>query len=257
MNYLKKNWLNLLGIALSLYPFLSSNFRPIVYSVSPNRALVLDSKHLGPAPLLCTTLGDQKVITDIAVVQIYFVNLGRSAIRSEDIGDPLRVSLSDRSGRILDYRTSPTDKSTNFSFVPSRDDPLHTFDVNFKYLNAGDGASIWVSYMGDRNAEFVLTGRGIDVAIVSSTQNLPLTDYISWQLSRQRWKLLLVMLVILTVLKGRSVVDTLYHRPIELLPKTLLYVIGAIVIAGILACAVRDLSVTAYDFIPSDLKHPI
>jgi hypothetical protein len=123
--------------------------------VDPVRTTIINSSEF-PNSLLKVIKNDNTPIKgDVTALRVYFWNAGKQSINSENVLQPLTLSLNDVGGEILDYkilRVSRPD-SVKINLTPSNKTPIKDLLLEFNVLEENDGFSCQVIYAGKPSAQ--------------------------------------------------------------------------------------------------------
>src|SRR5258708_2867930 len=109
--WLRNNWLGVVGVAVSVVSLAlaayfygaSQEHRAPVFALVPQRTEIFTASRASEAPIRVTLADGRPVKKDLTAVRWFFWNAGRKPIRSGDVLEPLRVTLGDPAGRIVDF----------------------------------------------------------------------------------------------------------------------------------------------------------
>lgn len=104
------NWLSLASLTLGFVGLASGYFlyraslrdREPHFMVDPSTVTVLSADRRGIAPLWIMTLRGEQITSGVHVVRFYFWNDGRESIRSTNVLEPIRVTLTDSGASLID-----------------------------------------------------------------------------------------------------------------------------------------------------------
>lgn len=165
--FLKRNWLGLLGLFVGLIGILLSvifytrtlSSRDPVFVVDPNRTEIIKADRIVGAPLKIVRADGSEISGDITSVKVYLWNRGNISIKSEHILEPLKLTLGDPKGEILDFqilkisRKVVTPEVTRYA-----EDPARVLLVDFKILEQDDGFCLQIIYAGSSSTNFTIDG---------------------------------------------------------------------------------------------------
>lgn len=159
--------IGLAGIGLGIYFYSQSKeIRDLSYSISPSKALVLDSKRASKLRVLY----DSTIISsDIVAIQLAIWNRGKQSIKKSNILKNIEVKNNNRV-KILETSIRKVSREvTNFSVVQNNYNNGN-IPLNWDILENNDGAVLQILYAGNLNAKFFLNG------IIEGQENIHCID---------------------------------------------------------------------------------
>ena len=177
--FFKRNWLGLLGLLVGLISLILSFifytqtlvYREPVFVVDPNRTEIIRADRISNAPLKVVRLEGDEISGDISSARVYLWNRGTLAVKPEHILLPLRLTLGDPQGEILDFQILKISRGIVApNIIRYSKDTKRTLSVNFKILEQNDGFCVQIIYVGKPFAEFTIDGQieGVPYHIGSS-----------------------------------------------------------------------------------------
>lgn len=162
---------SIVGIPLAMYLYYASLQKPcITYYVSPVRGVMFQKQADSG---LAVSFKGLPIDSDVSITQIYIWNAGEKPVKPEDVRQPVMVKLNG-DGKILDVKVrKATDESTGFKASPKPANELsfqtfgpavetfNDFGVEWKILERGEGANVQVTYVGEKDAKFSVSGKVI------------------------------------------------------------------------------------------------
>ena len=179
--YLLKDWTGKLGlvfgavgIIISLYSILSQAHRVPNLVVDPARITIVNSK-LFPNSSLKVTKGDNAVVKDdVTALRVFFWNSGNQSIKSENVIQPLTISLNDANAEILDYKILKVSRPdvVKISVAPSEKSPIRELLFSFNILEKDDGFFCQIIYSGNPSVEVKTFGAIEGVKQINSNKTV-------------------------------------------------------------------------------------
>jgi hypothetical protein len=150
--------IGLTGISLALYfHFESMQERAPTYYVSPERIRIVD-RGTAPTDLQVLYRGKPVNTTSVVAIIVYIWNDGRLPIRSNDILEPLTITLPAKS-EILEVRILKESRNVvKFTKGPVVEGAKNSLPIAFDILEQFDGAAIQLTYAGELSSPVSLTG---------------------------------------------------------------------------------------------------
>jgi hypothetical protein len=136
---------SLLSVVLAIYFYIESRQTPLLtFMVNPAKAIVVKA---GEASRLTIQYDDRRITTDITAAQVAVWNAGRLSIRSQQILDPVQISLG-KGTRILEV----TERKVSRPVVGMEVDRSRlsggTIGLSWRILERNDGAVLQLIYEG-------------------------------------------------------------------------------------------------------------
>lgn len=177
--FLKKNWLGLFGLLIGLIGIVLSFIfytgtladREPVFVVDPNRTEIISADRVSEAPLKVVRTEGGEISGNISSVRVYLWNRGKISIKPENILQPLRLTLGEPKGEILDFKILKISREVVTPEITRYpEDPKRVLSVNFKILEQDDGFSLQIIYIGSPSTDFTIDGQveGVPYRIGSS-----------------------------------------------------------------------------------------
>jgi hypothetical protein len=147
--------IGLVGIGLGIYFYSQSKeTRDLSYSISPTKALVVDSKR---ASKLRVLYDSTTISSDIIAIQLAIWNRGKQSIKKSNILKTIELNNNNRV-KILETSIRKVSREvTNFS-VLQKNDMNGNILLNWDILENNDGAVIQILFAGNLNTKFFLNG---------------------------------------------------------------------------------------------------
>lgn len=167
-NFLRKNWVGLLGLLFGLIGIaLSVVFytqtlasREPVFLVDPNRTEIIRADRVSDAPLKIVRTEGGEISGDISSVRVYLWNRGNTSIKPENILRPLKLTLGDPQGEILDFRILKRSRGVVAPEIARfPEDSKRVLSVKFKILEQNDGFCLQIIYLGSFSADITIDGQ--------------------------------------------------------------------------------------------------
>jgi hypothetical protein len=174
--------IGVVGVLLAIVFFFESRAvrEPYFYS-EPERTILVNRELAIGQKLSVSYAGSVSNSGDIAAVQCYFWNAGRTPIHNQDVLEPIKLDL-EAGSEILDVAVIRQSRPgiVDFHVVPDiTEDGKRTnkASVSFRILEKGDGAALQVVYAGGPNATVLFTGvvEGAEIKPVTTPSGRPST----------------------------------------------------------------------------------
>ena len=161
--------IGLAGLTVGIYSIsLSIQKRSPSFLADPDRTEIIKQERITNAPIKILRTNDEQIIGDITSVKLYFWNKGKMPIERKDILAPLKITLNDPQGEILDYSLQVISREvTNIKIIRSLEEPKLALSVDFDILEHNDGFCLQVIYLGNPTAKFNFSGeiKGVSTSI--------------------------------------------------------------------------------------------
>jgi len=145
--------------------------------------------------------GQREPITQLSSAQVLIWNSGRKAIKKNDVSSTLRLCILEGCKILraeIEFRTQDANK-----FEVAKNRKKTKVNIDFKYMNKGDGVILSIIHTGIQGASLTLEGAIVESEPIKRVSLLHL---------RPRWKVNLVAFCVLSffVLNSTLPVGTLY-----------------------------------------------
>lgn len=164
--YLKKNIgilgliIGILSIFLSIYFYKKSIKKPEpILITDPSRTLIINSEHFSDTSLKIIKSDGNEVTGNVTAIRFYFWNNGNKSIKTSNILEPIKITLSDPNAVIVDYKILKTSRKVVAPKIGI--DTKHSgkyLSISFEILEKDDGIMGQVIYSGDPKADLVVSG---------------------------------------------------------------------------------------------------
>lgn len=168
INSIKQNWANILSISLAILGLLFGYYwyqqglaeRNPIFIVEPIRAEILSSKKIKTNALSVyyrsSSNQEIKIKSDLTAARFYFWNDGKLPIKAEEVLEPIKISLTDKTARILS--SGILKESRLVTGIKLKKTSSNELSLTFKILEQGDGAAFQLIYEGDPKSNIVISG---------------------------------------------------------------------------------------------------
>ncbi|NQU68519.1 MAG: hypothetical protein HQ510_11295 [Candidatus Marinimicrobia bacterium] len=152
--------IGLSGIILSIYFYASTIDKKEPFCIiDPSKTTIIDSSQVNNTPLQVNRLDGSQIKGNIFSSFIYFWNDGNKSIRSNDILQPILITLDDKNGEILDYKIIKKSRSViQPDIIRNPSDSTKSLILNFAILEHLDGFKIQIIYSGSLESRFNIAG---------------------------------------------------------------------------------------------------
>lgn len=219
--FLKRNWLGILGltvgivgILVSIYFYNESKVERIpTFVLDPTRTRILSSQSVAETPITVLKKDGRQVKSDLTSVRFFFWNQGKQPIKREHILRNIYIILEDPRGEILDFRLLKTSRDiTEFTLLPDTSDPKHRIKIDFSILENRDGATGQIIYEGNPTALFSVSGviEGAKQIETSDT----MSDSVRWFDYIKAFSFVWLMLICISVMWLLFVITKRFSRVI-------------------------------------------
>lgn len=135
--------------------FESREFRDVSYSFHPIRTEIIKTNR---PSRLSISYDDAKIDSTVTTLQMAIWNRGSLPVKREHIQNPILVKTADNSP-ILEASILKMSRETILDINLNTDDMAHgVIKINWEILEQNDGAVIQITYIGDLNTKFVVSG---------------------------------------------------------------------------------------------------
>lgn len=180
IDYVKKNWLNLLALffgiggiltTLTVYQIQKKESDPI-FAIAPSRKKVIDYDVFSDMNLIITLAGSI-VTTDVSEAIFYFWNRGKKPIHKSDILEPIILSFDDKNVEIKGFKIKKVSRSVVKPKIKrEKSSPSNKLNLSFDILEMDDGISGIIIYEGSPDVKLSIFGEIIEVRKIKSYQDI-------------------------------------------------------------------------------------
>jgi hypothetical protein len=169
--FLKNNWMKVIAIleltltvialVIAIYALIKPGARRLpTLRLDPARTKIVDSTLFPNSSLKLVGANNTPITGDVTAVDLYFSNAGEQSIKSENILQPITVSLNDPTGQILEYRILKMSRPdiVKLNLLPTPANPARELMLQFNILEQNDYARCQIIYAGNPSATFTVTG---------------------------------------------------------------------------------------------------
>lgn len=266
MEYLKKNWLNIISLLVGVLGIISSYyFYSISYEekeptiIEGQNTLIFSPSFRGSAQQfsLVDNVTDVKISKNVYLQELYFWNKGRETIRNSDILSPITLFYSDGS-QIIDVQVV---ESTRPSIVKAEaQSKADKVELGFSILEENDGFKVQVVYAADESQVSKIGG---DIEGVGKFYQV--ADLTTEKMYFGVGKLIFYIFLFLAGLLGLSLILHLFEKMLQKLAptnyqkikETVLNALGMIGFGLFLAFVIGMFISLAVDFAKSEGKSTV
>lgn len=141
----------------------SQQTRSPIYSTDVFPSVVFDADDKTQQPFSVVSSSGQPIEKDIFLAEHFFWNKGDRPILSNEVLDPLTVSIVSDDNEMLDVRIEQISRSVVDCKISNLSENKKSFSITYKVLEKNDGCSVKLFYIGEKYPKIVVSGSIIGV----------------------------------------------------------------------------------------------
>lgn len=203
-NFLKVNWLGLIGLLLGIagvlatiyfYELSKSERQPFLI-IDPARVEILSSDRAAGVPITVLRKDGSEIKSSLNAVRFYFWNNGKESIKQSNILQPIIIRIDEPQARIIDFKVLKISREvTNLQIQRNPNDADKSLLITFSILEQFDGVTGQIIYEGNPNSSISTLG------VIEGAENIQTVSSLKpsflWDVTFPFFKLFLSGLIII------------------------------------------------------------